>query len=146
MAKEIDFPPVWLAAFAAVIAVIGAVAPLHLAFNSVLGAALVILAITVMVVAVIQMMVARTTVIPHREPQVLVMNGLFALSRNPIYLADAILLTGLCLTWDALVALPLVAVFMAVVTRRFIRPEEARLAAKFGEVFDDYRARVRRWI
>ncbi len=46
----------------------------------------------------------------------------------------------------ALLALPLVGVFMAVVTRRFIRPEEERLERIFGEVYDEYRARTRRWI
>lgn len=146
MAREIDFPPVWLAGFAAIGGVIGRLAPFELAFNSILGAGLILVGLGLMLVAVAQMVLARTTVIPHRDPSALVMGGVFALSRNPIYLADALVLTGLYLHWDALVALPLVAVFMAIITRRFIRPEEARLAAMFSEIYDDYRARTRRWI
>ncbi len=146
MAKEIDFPPVWLAGFAALGIVVGAIAPVGLSFNSIVGAALILVALIVMFVAAGQMFLARTTVIPHRDPSALVMNGMFALSRNPIYLADALLLTGLYVHWDALLALPLVGVFMAVVTRRFIRPEEERLERIFGEVYDEYRARTRRWI
>lgn len=146
MTREIDFPPVWLAGFAALGGVIGRLAPIELDFNSILGAGLILVGLGLMLVAVAQMALARTTVIPHRDPSALVMGGVFALSRNPIYLADALVLTGLYLHWDALVALPLVAVFMAIITRRFIRPEEARLGAMFGEIYDDYRARTRRWI
>lgn len=146
MAKEIDFPPVWLAGFAALGGFVGRFVPIEWAYNGIFGAALVIVGLVVMLVAVAQMLLARTTVIPHRDPSALVMSGMFALSRNPIYLADAMILTGLYLHWDALLALPLVLLFMIVITRRFIRPEEARLEAAFGEVFQEYRARTRRWI
>lgn len=146
MAKEIDFPPVWLAGFAAIGGLVGRFVPVQLGFNSIFGAVLILLGLAVMLVAAVQMMLARTTVIPHRDPSALVMNGMFALSRNPIYLGDALVLTGLYLHWDALLALPLVFLFMIVITRRFIRPEEARLEGAFGEVFQEYRARTRRWI
>lgn len=146
MAKEIDFPPVWLAGFAAIGGFVGNFVPIEWAYNSIIGAALIIVGTLVMVVAVGQMLLARTTVIPHRDPSALVMNGVFSLSRNPIYLADTLILTGLYLHWDAILALPLVLLFMVVITRRFIRPEEARLEKAFGEVFAEYRARTRRWI
>lgn len=146
MAKEIDYPPIWLAGFAAAGGIVGRFAPVGMPFNSIVGAGLILVGIVLMLVAVGQMMMARTTVIPHRDPSSLVMNGVFALSRNPIYLADALILAGLYFNWDALLALPLVAVFMIVITRRFIRPEEARLTGVFGEIYEDYRARTRRWI
>lgn len=146
MAKEIDFPPVWLAGFAALGGFVGRFAPVELGFNSIFGAVLILLGLAVMLVAAGQMMLARTTVIPHRDPTALVMNGIFSLTRNPIYLGDALVLTGLYLHWDALLALPLVLLFMIVITRRFIRPEEARLESAFGEVFAEYRTRTRRWL
>ncbi len=146
MAKEIDFPPVWLAGFAAMGGIVGHIAPVALAFNSIVGAALILVGLLVMLVAAAQMFMARTTVVPHRNPSALVMNGMFSLSRNPIYLADVLLLTGLYLHWDAILGLPLVIIFMIVVTRRFIRPEEALLHATFGEIYDEYQTRTRRWI
>ncbi|MGL4279820.1 MAG: methyltransferase family protein [Albidovulum sp.] len=146
MAKEIDFPPVWLAGFAALGGFVGRFVPVDLTFNSIIGAGLILIGLAVMLVAIAQMVLARTTVIPHRDPSALVMNGMFALSRNPIYLADALILTGLYMHWDALLALPLVLLFMIVITRRFIRPEEARLEKAFGDIFLEYRARTRRWI
>lgn len=146
MAKDVDFPPVWLAGFAAIGGLFGRAFPVHYSANSLIGFLLVALALVLMVLAVIQMMIARTTVIPRRDPDALITGGLYRFSRNPIYLADAILLAGLYIAWDALVALPLVAVFMIVIQMRFILEEEERLFRVFGAVFEDYRARTRRWL
>lgn len=146
MAKDIDFPPVWLAGFAAVGGVIGRLAPVATPANDTLGAILIVLGLVLMVVAAAQMLIARTTVIPRRDPDALVFGGVFRISRNPIYLADAIVLAGLYIAWDALVALPLVAVFVAIIQRRFILEEEARLSRRFGEEYLAYTARVRRWL
>jgi protein-S-isoprenylcysteine O-methyltransferase Ste14 len=92
------------------------------------------------------MALARTTVIPRRDPSALVTGGVFGWSRNPIYLADAIVLTGAVLWLDAVLALPLVAVFVWLIQTRFIRDEEARLTLAFGPEFDLWAARVRRWV
>lgn len=146
MAKEIDFPPVWLAGFAALGGVIGRVLPVVTPVNDMLGAALVAAGLLLMAVAAAQMLIARTTVIPRRDPDALVRTGVFRFSRNPIYLADAIVLAGLLIAWDALIALPLVAVFVVVIQRRFILDEEARLSRRFGEDYLGYTARVRRWL
>ncbi|MEI2808068.1 methyltransferase family protein [Albidovulum sp.] len=146
MAKEIDFPPVWLAGFAALGGAIGRFLPIVTPVNDGLGALLIVVALVLMIVAAAQMMLARTSVIPRRDPDALVQGGVFRFSRNPIYLADAILLAGLLFAWDALVALPLVAIFVVVIQRRFILDEEARLSRRFGEDYLDYTARVRRWL
>ncbi|MCB2129683.1 MAG: isoprenylcysteine carboxylmethyltransferase family protein [Rhodobacteraceae bacterium] len=146
MAKEIDFPPVWLAGFAVAGGFVGRNLPVVTPVNDVLGGALVCLGVAIMAVAAVQMLIARTTLWPRRDPDAFVHGGIFRLSRNPIYLADAILLAGLYISWDALVALPLMAVFMEVIRRRFIKDEELRLSERFGEEFDIYRGRVRRWI
>ncbi len=71
--------------------------------------------------------------------------GVYAHSRNPIYLADAMILAGAALVWDA-AALILVPLFMAVITWRFIQDEEAGMRAQFGDAFQGYAARVRRWV
>lgn len=146
MAKEIDFPPVWLAGFAAAGGILGRLFPLQLVWNPAAGAVLIILGLALMGLAVVQMAAARTTIIPRRDPAALVTGGIFRLTRNPIYLGDALVLAGLLLYWDSLVALPLVAVFMVVIDRRFIRAEEARLRKGFGSAFADYAARTRRWL
>ena len=146
IAREVDFPPVWLAGFAALGFVAGRIYPLAFPYAPLVAAIVVAVALGLMVIAVFQMVFARTTVIPRRDPMRLVTSGLFRFSRNPIYLADAILLAGLYIHWQALAALPLVALFMYLITMRFILDEEARLAEHFGADFATYKNRTRRWI
>jgi protein-S-isoprenylcysteine O-methyltransferase Ste14 len=92
------------------------------------------------------MALARTTVIPRRSPTSLVTSGLFALSRNPIYLADLMILLGAILWLDAVLALPILAGFVWLIRTRFILDEEARLAATFGPEFEHWARHTRRWI
>jgi protein-S-isoprenylcysteine O-methyltransferase Ste14 len=145
--KEIEIPPVWLAGHLALAYALSLV-PLRL-FGQAgvwIGAGLILAGVALMLAAVAQMALARTTVIPRRDPARLVTTGLFRFSRNPIYLGDALILTGAILWWDAVLALPLVAVFVRVIETRFIVDEEARLTAAFGPEFDLWAQEVRRWI
>lgn len=143
---EIDVPPLWLAVFAALGWGVGQVLPVALPFGAVLGWGLVGLGLILAGVAAAQMVLLRTTFIPRRQPSRLVTGGVFALSRNPIYLADVFILAGLLLVWDAVLAAPLVPVFMVWITYRFIRPEEAWIGAVYGADYAAYAAKVRRWL
>jgi protein-S-isoprenylcysteine O-methyltransferase Ste14 len=96
--------------------------------------------------AVITMYRARTNILPHRAANKLVDHGPFALSRNPIYLGNTILMLGLALRWANVWLLMLAAVAVIAVDRLAIRREERHLAALFGEDFKRYAARVPRWV
>jgi protein-S-isoprenylcysteine O-methyltransferase Ste14 len=145
--REIDIPPSWLALHIGAAWVVAFVSPAVFgAFGRIAGQALVGLGVLIMIAAVAQMALSRTTVIPRRDPSALVTTGLFSLSRNPIYLADAIILTGAILWLDVVLALPLVFSFVWLIQTRFIRDEEARLTLAFGPEFDLWAARTRRWI
>lgn len=147
--KWIDLPPVWLAVFlglAWVQATRLPVPPSGGALIDLLGGLMVGGGLVLMALAVIQMRQAGTTVIPHQRPDALVDSGVFARSRNPIYLGDALVLGGVILFWDAWPSLVLVPLFVWLITDRFILPEEARLRDAFGARFDTYAKRVRRWI
>ncbi len=146
ISREVDFPPVWLAGFAFASAIVGYAVPVEVPYAREAGALMVALALAIMVAAALQMFLARTTVIPARDPRRLVSGGLFRFSRNPIYLADALLLTGLCVGWGAWVALPLVPLFMLLISWRFIADEESRLERLFGDDWLAYKARTRRWL
>jgi protein-S-isoprenylcysteine O-methyltransferase Ste14 len=133
----LDLPPVWLAAHVVAAWGLSLISPrLFGSLGDWLGTLLVGLGLLVMLGAAAQMVLARTTVIPRRDPSSLVTTGLFAWSRNPIYLADALILTGAILWLDAILALPLIAGFAWLIQTRFIRDEEARLTAAFGPEFD----------
>lgn len=144
--KELELPPVWLAIFAALGWGVGQVMPLAIPHAHGFGWGLVALGIGISGLAAGQMVLARTTFIPRRQPARLVTSGIFALSRNPIYLADVFILSGLLLIWDALFAAPLVPLFMLWITHRYIRGEEAWIAAAHGADYARYRARTRRWL
>lgn len=145
--RDIDIPPSWLVLHIAAAWVLSLVSPRVFGIaGPMLGQGLVLAGLVLMGGAALQMVLARTTVIPRRDPSALVTGGLFAFSRNPIYLADAIILTGAVLWLDAVLALPLVASFVWLIQTRFIRDEEARLTEAFGPEFDLWAARVRRWV
>ena len=75
----------------------------------------------------------------------LVVSGVYAWTRNPMYLGLALALAGVVVwrgSWAAVVPGPL---FCAYLQRFQIRPEERDLAAAFGPEFAAYQARVGRW-
>ena len=89
---------------------------------------------------------AQTTILPHRRSDHLVTDGPFARTRNPIYLAEAILLVALACVMNSWWYVLVVPLFAVAVTKLAIEREEAHLAARFGADWQAYAARVRRWI
>lgn len=146
MAK-LDWPPVWTFVGLMIAWIAGKVLPWGILGQAgpYLGSGLVVAGLAIMAIAVAQMLRARTTVIPRQNPQRLVTGGIFAYTRNPIYLGDAVVLAGACLWWQVPWLLPMVWVFMRVIETRFIRDEEARLDAGFGDEFRRWAKRTRRW-
>ncbi|TPI49642.1 isoprenylcysteine carboxylmethyltransferase family protein [Mesorhizobium sp. B2-9-1] len=98
------------------------------------------------VTAIRVMMRAKTTFDPNAEPDHLVTSGPFGITRNPMYLANTLLLIGVAfitgIAWFLLFA------FLAgfATQKLAIEKEEKILAAKFGKKYRDYAKRVRRWI
>lgn len=87
----------------------------------------------------------ETTILPDGKPQVLMEDGLFAYSRNPIYVAMALLLVGSGLASGQISALLVVPVFVVLVQQIWIVHEEENLEAAFGQIYRNYKMRVRRW-
>ncbi len=147
--KWIDIPPVWLLGALALAwwqktaLPMGSFGPV---WADLLGGILVGGGVLLMALAVFEMRRHRTTVIPHLEAASLVTSGIFSRSRNPIYLGDSLALLGMILYWDAVLALPLVPVFIWIIEKRFILPEEDRLDRKFLAEFARYKQQTRRWV
>ena len=106
-----------------------------------------VLAVVALWVTTIRAMTkARTTLNPNGTPDKLLTDGPFAVSRNPIYLANTILLIAIGLITGSLWFL-IMALLAALATRKLaIEREEKILARKFGKKYRDYAMRVRRWI
>ncbi|WP_372002259.1 methyltransferase [Tistrella mobilis] len=88
----------------------------------------------------------RTNINTFRDPDVMVADGPFRISRNPIYLGFALILLGAALLSGAAVALLPALAFVLITDRWYIPFEEARMSAQFGAAYDDYRRRTRRWL
>ena len=148
--KWLDLPPVWLAAFAAIAYFQARHANFGLSLahpvTMLLGGLLVGAGIVLILLAAIEFRKHKTTIIPHQEATALIQSGVFSRSRNPIYLADVLILTGLVLRWDAVLSLPLIPVLLWWLEKRFVLPEEDRLRRKFRADFARYCQKTRRWI
>jgi protein-S-isoprenylcysteine O-methyltransferase Ste14 len=146
--RVVDWPPVWLALFVGVawFASMPVFDGAAARFLQGLGWAAVGGGAVLMALAAREMARAGTTIVPGRDPARIVTRGVFGLSRNPIYLGDLLILAGLALIWQSWIGLVLVPVLGRILAQRFIREEEARLRAGFGEEAEAYMARVRRWI
>jgi protein-S-isoprenylcysteine O-methyltransferase Ste14 len=87
-----------------------------------------------------------TTIKPFAESSALVTDGVFGLTRNPIYLGMILILCGTALLLGAATPWAVCLGFAAQLHFRFVLAEEQMLAARFGEAWLDYAARVRRWV
>lgn len=78
-------------------------------------------------------------------PERLVTDGVYGVTRNPMYAGHMVFLTGLALLTRSPVALALLAASGPWYGTR-VAADEARLRAAFGEQYDAYAATVPRWL
>lgn len=80
------------------------------------------------------------------DPTLLVTDGLFSFSRNPMYLGMSAALVGLVVALGTLWPLLVAVAFVIIADRWYIRFEEAAMRRKFGDAYDAYTQRTRRWL
>lgn len=110
------------------------------------GALFVALGVTVALTGVLTFRRARTAVYPNRPARCLVDTGLFARTRNPMYLGMALAYTGALLligSWWAVALLPGV---LLVMRTQVIAREERHLHEQFPVDYAAYCAKVPRWL
>jgi protein-S-isoprenylcysteine O-methyltransferase Ste14 len=89
---------------------------------------------------------SKTSILPIRPAEALVLSGPYHYTRNPMYVSLALLTIacGLFLaTWWVLV---LLVPTLAIVQQLVILPEERYLRRRFGTDYEAYTRRVRRWL
>jgi protein-S-isoprenylcysteine O-methyltransferase Ste14 len=89
---------------------------------------------------------AKTPINPNAQPEHLVTEGPFGVTRNPIYLANTLLLIGVGLVFGITWFLPLALIAAFATQKLAIEREEKHLEVRFGKRYRDYAKRVRRWI
>jgi len=110
------------------------------------GGVLVIAAVALVAAARRELARFRQPTDPGHPTSKLVTTGVFAISRNPLYLGGALLLLGIALAFNLLWAVLAVALATIICRYALIAPEERYLAARFGTAYAEYRATVRRWL
>lgn len=149
LGQMIDIPPVWfIGAVLLVLAQVWALPDLTVSFGParVLGGALGGLGAALLLWTVMTFRRHQTSVVPHQMPTHIITTGPFARSRNPIYLADTMMLCGVVLWWGAWPSLVLIPAFVWILKRRFIAPEEQRMKQSFGPDFTAFKQNTPRWL
>lgn len=89
---------------------------------------------------------ARTTIMPHKASEHLVVEGPFKWSRNPIYVANVMIVSGLGFVFGSLWHILMAALVGILINVLAIPGEERHLEHRFGKPYRDYVKKVRRWI
>ena len=89
-----------------------------------------------------------TTVHPLRLDgnRALVTEGIYRLTRNPMYLGLLLLLVGFAIRLGSLTPFLVLPLFIGAMNRFQIAHEERFLSERYGKAYDDYRDRVNRWL
>jgi protein-S-isoprenylcysteine O-methyltransferase Ste14 len=88
----------------------------------------------------------NTTVKPILETRVLITNGIFNLTRNPMYSGFGMILIGIAILLGTFTPFIIVTGYLIFLDIVFIRFEEQKLEQKFGDKWLEYKNNVRRWI
>jgi protein-S-isoprenylcysteine O-methyltransferase Ste14 len=97
---------------------------------------------------VISFKLSKTTVNPLKPDtaSALVTSGIYQITRNPMYVGFVVFLLAWATYLSSVGSLVVVAVFIAFIQRFQIIPEERALLSLFGQEFEDYTGKVRRWL
>ncbi|MBL1321213.1 MAG: isoprenylcysteine carboxylmethyltransferase family protein [Methylophaga sp.] len=113
-----------------------------------IGLVFVILGLSSDGMSLVQFFRAHTTMNPiHPEnTDKLVTTGMYRFTRNPMYVGLVLLLLGWAIFLGSLLPFIMLPIFMVVMTKQQIIPEEHILEHKFGQQYRDYKLAVKRWL
>jgi len=87
-----------------------------------------------------------TNIMTFDKPDKLVTSGLFAWSRNPMYLGFALCALGGAVALGAMSAVGIAILFCITLDRWYVGFEERMMRETFGAEYDAYCRKVRRWL
>ena len=89
---------------------------------------------------------AKTPIRPTQRPSILITDGPYEWTRNPMYLGLVLILWGIALFCGTLIMFFAPLAFFLTINNVFIPYEEKKLQRIFGKAYNAYRDRVRRWL
>lgn len=102
--------------------------------------------ILLLVVALGHFQIKGTTVMPTRKPDKLVVNGIYRITRNPMYLGMLLVLVGVPFVMESVTGLMFALLFFLIMNRSVIPREEKVVEGIFGDAYRGYKSQTRRWI
>ncbi len=90
--------------------------------------------------------IGRGTPVPSAPPEHFVESGLYRRSRHPIYVGYAAILLGVFLYFGHLMLFAYLGLYFVGAQAVIVWWEEPVLRKRFGDTYDDYARRVRRWL
>jgi protein-S-isoprenylcysteine O-methyltransferase Ste14 len=147
---EIKLPPpvIFLSFFLTAVALkhfiplVGIAAPIR----QIIGAVLAVVGFSIIALALLKFREHRTTILPDASASAMIQDGIFARTRNPIYLAFAMLYIASGFYFQVVWAFVLLPFLIVVIQLNLIRREEAYLERRFGTEYLAYKRKVRKWV
>lgn len=118
----------------------------HTATAKIIGAVVLLAGLFFNLPALRQFFKTKNTLITVKPAASLQSTGIYAVSRNPMYVSLLLFYTGLSFfigSWWNFMLLPFLVLW---VQEYVIKREEIYLDHRFGQAYRDYRASVRRWM
>ena len=114
----------------------------------IIGGLILLLGVATAVLATLLFKKDQTTVNP-RNPEkttTLVTNGIFSITRNPMYLGLFFSISSTILFFGSWFGIIILMFFVWYINKFQIIPEEEAMEKLFGNKYSEYRQKVRRWI
>jgi len=113
-----------------------------------LGYITIVAGLIIIFVAAKQFKAANTTINPMKPEtaSILVSNGVFSYSRNPMYLGMLIIIIGFSIIHNPIAIIVFMPLWMLYMINFQIIPEEEAMKILFKEEFLNYAKKTRRWI
>jgi len=150
MTRKKTLPPTYFLVALVLTAILHFVFPIkHLItypYNYFLGIILLIIGIWLMAATHRLFEKNQTTIKPFEESSLLITTGPYRFSRHPMYLASVIILLAISFFLGSLSSFLGPIIFLIIMDRLFIVPEEKMMTKTFGQKYLDYKRRVRRWL
>ena len=118
----------------------------HLKITKVAGVIFLIMALFFLVRSLRQFFLTKNTLILIKPASSLQTTGIYAITRNPMYVGLAIVYLGItCFigNWWNIILFP---ILLLIVQEYIIKREEKYLELEFGQKYIEYKGEVRRWL
>ena len=143
---KITYPPVILLSALIAQTILYFTFPMLINLSILLGVFIILTGIFLVYSSLKKLSKMETTFIPDGQPNKLVIDGPFRVSRNPIYLGMLFILLGTAISLQSFSGLLIAFIFFLIINFTWIKHEEEKLDTTFNEEWKEYSEKTRRWL